>query len=1118
MSTDSEANTEDRGAAPRKRRHPLRTLLKVLCWTVGGAAALCILFCVALNLYLTPRRLADIASDYASRYLDADIHVRRISFTMWSTFPHFNLEVDSAVVISRRLRRLTPEQRALLPKDCDTLASFTSLRGSINPFKLLGDRISIRRLHLQGLRLNLVAYDDSVNNYNILPYSAPDKPFVMPRFEAGEIIFTDLRPLTYYSAATQASALIRLSKASMREQHKDSYRLELGGTFGLSVEKLQLLHRFPFNFSGTVNVGFHPFRVNFDKYNVALGNVRSQVDLSMELGNNNSQLTAMRYSVSAFDLMRLFEYLPADWLPHLQAIRSNATLEATARLTAPYRFSSEALPSFQVDFHVPDSWLSYSLGRDGTVRVHNVGMQASLDFNGRDIDASRFHIRLLSLAGSGLEVVLHGDVTRLFSRPEIRADVEATADFGKLPGLLPMLNDLGLKGRFATRINTRFPLDLLTSGRLGEIPVDGTATLRGASYCPPGSSLRLLGGDALLSFGQRRHRLDLQARFRDMNLTAGRACRIRARNLSVDVGTPHAGRHALVQLKGSVGDLSVRGTGYAVDGTGVTVSGSTPFSLLLGRQWSRLPIAARVNAATAACSLPADSTHIRLRRLGVDADLKSQRLAATISGRAIRYADPVNFALLDTLRTRAAVDFSRLFPLQGRKTAEQWLTLLAPQGRIQAAGGRFVSIAYPAVAHLQALDAAFSPDSLRLRTLAARSQHNALKIKGAVANYLSIFHGNHRFPCLASLAVDIDTVNINQVAGTRRAGQLLYAAYTRTPAPPAEPVDTGATPADFRPLLLPRWLQADLHLGARECTYTNLRVLDVDADMSLRNGIFDLQRIKARTDFGSAHASATYAGADSMNMAVRCNVALDTINVVTFFQRFHTLLEMMPQMKNLSGNVSVQAGGDFRLFPDMVMELPSLQATVTAQGRNLVVHQNQFIHRVCRYLLIHTRNDLQIANLDVRATIHDNQLELYPFIFEMNRYKLAFMGENDFAGNLYYHISVLRSPIPWRFGVNITGTFDDYHIHFGRSSFQRDRAMRAMQLLQHHRINLVEELRWFAGKFMQKAAESDSATRSLPVLDTHGRPLYHLRDRILLPADSASMLPAYRTALRQLEH
>ncbi len=1099
------------------RRPFWKRLLKALARTVGALLLLCVLLCVALNLYLTPRRLAEIASDYAGRYLDADIQVRRISFTIWSTFPHFNLEVDSAVIISRRLRRLSPEQRAKLPADCDTLASFISLRGSINPLKLINDRISLKRLHISGLRLNLVAYDDSVNNYNILPAMAPDKPFVMPRFEAGEILFSELRPITYYSAATLASARINLDRASMRERRKDSYRLELAGDFGLTVERLRLLHCFPFSFSGTVDVGFHPFRVHFDRYNIALGNVRSQVDLSMELGENNSRLTAMRYSVSPFDLMRLFEYLPADWLPHLQSIRSNATLEATVRLTAPYKFSSESLPSFRVDFHVPDSWLSYSLGRAGEVRVHNVGMKARLIFDGKDIDASRFHIDSLSLAGAGVDVVLHGDVTRLFSRPEIRADVEADADFGKLPSLLPMLGRLGLKGHFHTRIDTRFPLDLLTSGRPGEIPVSGSATLHGASYSPQGSGLRLNGGDALLTFGQKSHRLDLRADVRNLSLKTATGCDILARGLTLDIGTPRPGPDAIINVKSTIADLAVSGSGYDVRGKGLQVSGSTPLGLLRGEQWSRLPLTAQVLAASASCSLAADSSDISLRRLGVKADMRNQHITASVSGSSLRYADPVAFARLETLGARAAADFSRLFPLHGRKTAEQWLTLLSPRGSVDATGGKFLAMDYPAVAHLNRLAADFSPDFLRLRTLSARSQHNALRLSGAVSNFFSLFHGNHARPCSVKLQLDIDTVNINQVAGTRRAGQLLRAAYTRTPVPPAAPIDTGPEPSDFRPLLLPRWLRADVSLNARECTYTNLRVLDVASRMSLRDGIFRLDTVRAHTDFGSAHANATYVAASADKLSVSCSVALDTINVVTFFQRFHTLLEMMPEMKNLSGNVSVEAAGSFRLFPDMIMELPSLTAEVRAQGRDLMVRQNRFIRHVCRYLLIHTRNDLAIRNINVHATIHDNQFELYPFILELNRYKLSFMGENDFAGNLYYHISVLHSPIPWHFGVNITGTFSDYHVSFGRPGFRRDRAMHSMRLEQHHRINLVEECRWFAGKFMQKAAESDTTALSRPARDSRGRIHYMVGDRVLLPLDSASMPGAYLRAVKEIE-
>ena len=77
--------------------------------------------------------------------------------------------------------------------------------------------------------------------------------------------------------------------------------------------------------------------------------------------------------------------------------------------------------------------------------------------------------------------------------------------------------------------------------------------------------------------------------------------------------------------------------------------------------------------------------------------------------------------------------------------------------------------------------------------------------------------------------------------------------------------------------------------------------------------------------------------------------------------------------------------------------------------------------------------------------------------------------------------------------------------------------MHSMRLEQHHRINLVEECRWFAGKFMQKAAESDTTALSRPASDSRGRIHYMVGDRVLLPLDSASMPGAYLRAVKEIE-
>lgn len=124
-------------------------------------------------------------------------------------------------------------------------------------------------------------------------------------------------------------------------------------------------------------------------------------------------------------------------------------------------------------------------------------------------------------------------------------------------------------------------------------------------------------------------------------------------------------------------------------------------------------------------------------------------------------------------------------------------------------------------------------------------------------------------------------------------------------------------------------------------------------------------------------------------------------------------------------------------------------------------------------LLIRTDSDLDIADMSVKATAHDNLLELYPFTFVCDRYTLRMQGLNNFNGDLYYHIGVDKSPIPFPFGVNITGTYRHPQLHFGGSRFKPRQAEKiTADVSQDFRVNIPKELRWFIREFMHKAAQS----------------------------------------------
>ena len=84
-------------------------------------------------------------------------------------------------------------------------------------------------------------------------------------------------------------------------------------------------------------------------------------------------------------------------------------------------------------------------------------------------------------------------------------------------------------------------------------------------------------------------------------------------------------------------------------------------------------------------------------------------------------------------------------------------------------------------------------------------------------------------------------------------------------------------------------------------------------------------------------------------------------------------------------------------------------------GDSLVLFDSETFATISKWLMFKNKKRNLIDNMDVELVVKDNTLELFPFIFQMDRYKVGVMGSNDLDLNLNYHVSVLKSPIPFKF-------------------------------------------------------------------------------------------------------
>ena len=304
---------------------------------------------------------------------------------------------------------------------------------------------------------------------------------------------------------------------------------------------------------------------------------------------------------------------------------------------------------------------------------------------------------------------------------------------------------------------------------------------------------------------------------------------------------------------------------------------------------------------------------------------------------------------------------------------------------------------------------------------------------------------------LLDLYADVDRIDINALSRNYVASKGGEEAVKAHPTSSAS--DTVA-------LLIPRNIKADIKANVGETDYTNLNLTDLVADISVAGGVADVKRLGLASSFGRAEASFIYDSSDINNMKVGATLDLKNIDIVKFFAKFHSLLEMMPQMKNLSGFISIDGSLESGLYPTMNLNIPSFQANVDVEGRELLVHQSHFIRKITRMMMIRTDADIHIKDIDVHAGIHDNLLQLYPFNFEFDRYKLHMLGVNNFNGRLYYHIGVEESPLHIPFGINIEGMFHNPKLRFGRAAYDIRKGEEVTEQIQEENtLNLTHMLR-----------------------------------------------------------
>ena len=744
--------------------------------------------------------------------------------------------------------------------------------------------------------------------------------------------------------------------------------------------------------------------------------------------------------------------------PVLKKIRTDAVLDLDAHCDGI--LSEGHLPRIEAHLLIPDSYLDYEgLGRRGRV---SLDVDAHTDEQLKlDLDLNRV---LLDIVGARLDVKgtaadVTGDDPFFALSGKVRARVDSlTQAFTRERGITGT-------GSLTADVRADARLSQLTLARIGQADIKGNAVIRNLSVVDTPDHLKALVRKADILLETKGNQID-------GNMPKG------ARILSLDarLDTLDATYKGGTYLRG--GDIRVLAQNSAAilkGGKELTpLMGVLKASRLFLKDDDGLAVGLRDNTETfrvtpstqdfrsPKLNLTSQSAGLRLRQgaggllvkdLKFDITANKHLGTSRTQERRRHVLDSLERVYPGVPRDSLLIKYRRSRP---RRDLPSWMREADFRkkdihislsdalrqyyrdwdfnGSLSLSSGRILTPSIPLQTQVADIRGTVSNDKLDLQNITVTAGASDLTARASL--------GNLRRCLLGRGTWELDALVTSNFLD---ANELMRAyAFHRTYKPEASlekagdaAIEAAMTSAELpdstgsRLLVIPANLNATVTLEASGIRYDSLEVSWAAADIAMKQRTLQITNALAASNMGDIYFEGFYSTQSKKEIKAGFDLNLIDITaekVITLFPAVDTL---MPMLRSFAGDLDCELAATSDVDTCMNLVLPSIDGVMRISGKELSISgSSKEFQRIAKYLMFRNKKEAYVDKMAVTGMVRDNILEVFPFVLDVDRYILAASGLQHLDESFNYHLSVIRSPLLVKFGINIWG--DDFdHIKYG---------------------------------------------------------------------------------------
>lgn len=1087
--------------------------------------ALVLLVLVTLQVLLRPKVLTGIVNNLAAEYVEGDVNFKEIRAHVIKSFPYVSVDAqDFSItyphqryarydnVYTEKTRRRFSLLKAGWGEEVDTLVAFRKLSVSLNYMAFLNQNlIHVHHLELAHPRIFAHYYDSTAANWDILPIGggdekAPEDTVVkekkpLPGIKLESISLTDRPFIVFTNPADTLHGMITMRRMVLRGtlETEQLFKSQLQ----LAIDSMMISGRLP---SDTLALRLQQLRARAADRRFTLdadasvslrtgdyGRVRLPVHLDAdaelperEPGELEALINSLNLSLSSLNLEG-----KGNLLKHKDGIIS-------VDLTAAVR----DCPIGQLAREFQDN-IPALKGLPTDAIMASISAQAKGDWgNGKKpmVDASVDKL-LVDVWGSHIQAT-GGAKDLLGKDPLFNLNASFRARVDSLTDVFTRKMGITGTGRLDGEVKGRARLSQLNMAKIGNANL--SADIAAYDLDIRGDSLNALVPRLALN-------LESKGNTIDKNIKEGArvlALKADADTLSVslkDMFVRSGPLQLLAQnsaeiLKGSnnmtpmmgilkVSSLRLRdsdGMGISLRDNVETIRVEPPTE---GRPNPKLTIRSKTGRARG--RLASNMVGLRDLKLDVSATrhtrrrLSEERRNRMLDSLQRVYPDvPRDSLMRHSLRNRLAQQNQDVFAAKDVKIslsdavkgyARDWDI----EGNIGLESGRLFLPAFPLRTSVSAVKGSFDNDTLDLKNITVVAGESDLSARACLSGLRRAMLGRGRSRLKLKADVTSNYIDANELmrayaySTTYKPERGLSQASDEAVEAAVEHVELPDSTAS-KLLVVPSNLEVAFTLEAAGIKYDSLQVSWAAADVAMRDRTLQVTNAIAASNMGDIYFEGFYTTRSLEEIKAGFDLNLVDITaekVITLFPAVDTL---MPLLTTFVGDLDCEMAATTQLDTMMNIVLPSVDGIIKISGKDLGLKESPELTKIARLLMFRNKKEARIDNMSVSGVVQNNILEIFPFVLDVDRYQMAAAGTQHLSQEFDYHVSVIKSPLIIKFGLNAWGPdFSDIHYSLGKAKFRSANVPVYTKELNTVQYNLIGAIHNIFDAGVEKALEEN---------------------------------------------